>query len=256
MTDLHSKQRDSGSGQKALEGHYEALFENLRKDFRSASLTRLIAASIPAGASVLDIGCGAGLLTAALLRKGCDVSSLDISAEMLALCNRYLAREGLQGRVRKGAVADIAEDGRFDRVVALDVLEHIQDDQQALRRLRGALKKDGALVLAVPALSWLYGPKDEQIGHFRRYDKERLIALLKICGFRVETVRFWNAIGVLPVWFTARLRRKRLNEDFRYAGRSVLKEAINRGLRAWFFYVENRISCRLGLTLIVTARPS
>jgi SAM-dependent methyltransferase len=210
---------------------------------------------VPSESSVLDIGCGVGVLSAALLEKRCAVRSQDVSRELLDLCERYLARKGLRGMILQGGVTEIVPEGQFDRVVALDVLEHIEDDRAALIKLRGCLKKDGLLILAIPALSCLYGPKDEQIGHYRRYDRDHLIGLLEESGFQIERVRYWNAIGVIPVWITSRVTGKRLNEDFRYQRRSIVQKTLNSGLRLWFTSIENRVRFPLGLTLIVTASP-
>jgi cyclopropane fatty-acyl-phospholipid synthase-like methyltransferase len=90
---------NSPGGDNGLAHHYAMWFEHLESDFRSASLTQLITAMIPAGQNVLDVGCGSGALSAALLQKGCRVISQDISGEMVDMCERYLRRKGLQGCV-------------------------------------------------------------------------------------------------------------------------------------------------------------
>jgi SAM-dependent methyltransferase len=247
---------DPSEGHDGLVHHYARWFEHLENDFRSASLTALISAMVPAGQRVLDVGCGSGALSAALLHKGCRVMSQDISSEMVEMCERYLQRKGLRGSVRQGDIGDIGEEDTFDAVVALDVFEHVEDDQYALNKMRHLLKQDGRLILSVPAFSWLYGQRDEQLGHYRRYDKPHLMALVEESGFIIDHLQFWNAIGVLPNWYGMKFRQTPWNEDFRYAGRSCVKKAFNSFLRVWFSQIENRIaSCPFGLTLIVAAHP-
>jgi SAM-dependent methyltransferase len=242
-------------GQRGIEQHVAAWFENLENDFRATSLNQLIAGLVKPG-RVLDIGCGSGGLSAELLTRGFTVTSQDISEEMVSMCRRYLTRRGFAvDKVRRGGVDDIPEAGAFDTVTALDVIEHIEDDRGALLRMREALKPDGRLVLSVPALSWLYGPKDKEVGHYRRYDKEALVQALEGAGFTVERIRFWNGIGVLPVWLSLK-RGKRLNEDFRYGGRSPVKRALNTTLRLWFTHIENSVPAPRGLSLIACARLS
>lgn len=247
--------RGAAANQQGLEDHYAAWFEQLEGDFRGVSLNHFIGSRVAPG-RVLDIGCGSGGMTAELLRRGCDVVSQDVSEAMVAMCRRHLDREGLSSRgVRLGGVGEIEETAAFDTVIALDVIEHIEDDRRALEVMRRALKATGRLILSVPALSRLYGPKDEQIGHYRRYDKEPLESLIARSGFTIDRVRYWNLIGVLPVWLSV-VRGKRLDESLRYAGRSVAKRALNGALRLWFTEVENRIPMPVGLTLIVEAHPT
>jgi SAM-dependent methyltransferase len=247
-------------GQKGVEDHYAGWFEEAEADFRGASMATLVGRLVagpgrPEGQRVLDIGCGTGVVSAELLRRGCRVTSQDLSERMAAMCRQYLERNHLAGSVRQGGVEDIPETAAFDVVVALDVIEHIEDDRAALRTIRRAVTPNGRLVLSVPALSWLYGPKDAEIGHFRRYDREGLVRLVRECGFAVDRVRYWNLVGIPPVWLSV-VRKKRLDESLRYSGRSPAKKALNRALRLWFERVENAVEMPLGLTLIVEGRPA
>jgi SAM-dependent methyltransferase len=243
-------------GYNGLVNHYAMWFEHLENDFRSASLTALIDAMIPTGQHVLDVGCGSGALSAVLLQKGCRVISQDISPGMAEMCEQYLRRRGLRGSVRQGDIDDIGEECTFDTVVALDVLEHLEDDRSALDKMRHLLNKNGHLILSVPALSWLYSRRDVQLSHYRRYDKLQLVTLIEESGFIIDHIRFWNAIGVLPNWYAVKFRQTPWNEDFRYAGRSPIKNAFNSLLRGWFSQIENRLaSCPFGLTLIAAAHP-
>jgi SAM-dependent methyltransferase len=203
---------------------------------------------------VLDIGCGSGALSAELLRGGRDVVSQDLSDRMLELCRTHLARRHLDSSgVRAGGVDDIPERDFFDAAIALDVIEHIDDDVGALRRLRDALKPTGTLIVSVPAISRLYGPKDVEVGHYRRYDKATLLDALNRAGFESEMCRYWNLIGVPAVWLSVR-RGERLDEGFRYS-RSPGKRALNAALRGWLRRVEGPIAPPIGLTLLATATP-
>jgi SAM-dependent methyltransferase len=243
-------------GREALEQHFERWVEESERDFRTASLNNLVARMLPPGRT-LDIGCGTGGLTAELMRAGHDVVSQDASPAIADLCRRYLGAQGLPTNgVRAGRIEDLDPSERFDSIAALDVIEHIEDDGAAVRGMRQALQRDGRLVITVPAVSRLYGPKDVAVGHFRRYDRRPLVALLEREGLSVESIRFWNLIGVPPVWLTARLLSRRLDEGFRYGDRSRSQRLLNDALRLWFRQVEDRLRPPIGLTLIACARPA
>jgi SAM-dependent methyltransferase len=241
-----------GAGQEGIEEHLERWFEHIDTDFRATNLNQLICALTPPG-RVLDIGCGSGALSVTLLKHGRDVVSQDLSERMVAMCRAHQARHGLQGVVRLGGVEEIPERHHFDAVVALDVIEHIEDDVGALRKMGAALTPHGTLVLSVPALSRLYGRKDEEVGHFRRYDRSDLRRVIQRAGFQVVSCRYWNLLGVMPVWIS-NLSGRRLDESVRYS-RTPAKRVLNTVLSTWFRVVENPVPWPLGLTLIATARP-
>ena len=80
-------------------------------------------------------------------------------------------------------------DDSFDAVVAGEVIEHIEDDRQALR----AATPGAALVLSVPAHPEWFGASDRWAGHVRRYDRRRLEQLVDpAIGLRLEAIRPWG----------------------------------------------------------------
>jgi len=86
------------------------------------------------------------------------------------------------GEVRNIPVQDLGDE-RFDLVCAFEVLEHIEDDAAAVKEWSSRLRAPGWLLLSVPAHQDRYGPFDEMVGHFRRYDPAAMTALLAGCGF-------------------------------------------------------------------------
>lgn len=89
--------------------------------------------------------------------------------------------------------------------VALNVLEHIEDDRRALRGAASLVRPGGRVVVFVPAFPFAAGRFDRAIGHHRRYTKTTLTAAYEEAGLELETMRYVNAPG-LPAWFvTVRL---------------------------------------------------
>ena len=96
----------------------------------------------------------------------------------------------------------------MDAIVCFNVLEHIDDDEATLRRLRELLAPDGALLLLVPAHPTLFGPIDAAFGHYRRYGKQELRRKLRGAGFEPGVLRHVNPVGALGWLAQARIRKR------------------------------------------------
>jgi SAM-dependent methyltransferase len=101
----------------------------------------------------------------------------------------------------------LAPDERFDSVVLMNVLEHIEDDLAVLVALKRRLDANGKLVVLVPAGPWAFGRTDERLGHFRRYSKPYSRRLVRAAGLGVEFIRYYNFVGIWGWWWNARMGR-------------------------------------------------
>ncbi len=238
-------------------GSDDVLLEHYRRlgsqgnDFRNRNLHELVAALV-VGTSVLDIGCGSGHLLRLLRDRGKDAVGLEPSEALVDLA------QALHGPIRilHGAPEDIADwPHRFDTITTIDVLEHIRDDREQMRRMKALLKSGGRLIVVVPAFPILYGPRDAEQGHFRRYARGDLIHKLRMAGYRVGKVRHWNAMGFLPYFIASRVFPRLLRVDLRSANaqQGPLKRGLSRALDAWYRHFENRIDCGFGLSVIAVA---
>ena len=93
-----------------------------------------------------------------------------------------------------------AQDKSFDCVILVNVLEHIEDDELALKECFRILRPGGKLLLFVPALPFLYSNLDKIVGHFRRYTKSDFLGKVGCVGFRIELARYFDFLGMFP-WF-------------------------------------------------------
>jgi len=238
-----------------LEAQQVALAQVQDDDFRAANLARMVAERLAPG-SVLDVGCGGGGLVAALLAAGHDARGVDVSAPIIAAAQRYLeARDLDPSRVSAETLDSLADRGaHFDNVVSMDCLEHVDDDVAMFEKLVAITRPGGGrLVITVPALMWLYGRRDRDIGHYRRYDPSRLREFFAGRPIVVEELRFWNGLGVLPRVVTEKLLGRRMDESFRYGEPTLKKRALRFALDRWFRTVERYLRPPIGLTLIVKA---
>jgi glycosyltransferase involved in cell wall biosynthesis len=156
----------------------------------------LVKRMLPAGISdVLEVGCGQGALGVRLAQRyrylgvEPDQASWAVASERISAAGR--------GEVRNIAVQDLG-DSRFDLICAFEVLEHIEDDAAALKEWAGRLRANGWLLLSVPAHQRRYGPADELVGHFRRYDPGAMTALLASSGFtQIQMRQYGFPLGYL-----------------------------------------------------------
>lgn len=162
---------------------------------------------------ILDIGCGTGA-NLELLEKFGQVEGVDISPEALSFC-----RERGFENVRLGAAEQLpCEDGSFDIVTALDVIEHLDDDLSSLREMRRVLRPGGYVLLFVPAFMFLWGVQDDVSNHRRRYTLKSLVKVVKAAGFKVERATYANLSFFAPILFVRtfmRMARLRPPSEFK-----------------------------------------
>ena len=131
-----------------------------------AELDRL---PLPAGAHVLDAGCGSGRTLVELVRYGGEVSGIELDTDAAELARR----RGL-GEVQVGRLEELPwDDATFDLITCLDVIEHVPDDVAALVELRRVARPGGWLLVTVPAYQALWSHHDEANHHYRRYSRPR-----------------------------------------------------------------------------------
>jgi SAM-dependent methyltransferase len=162
---------------------------------------------LPPHARALDVGCGTGANGPVLSARATFSVGLDASPVPLGLSGTD--QRGHSSRVRGDATALPFPDDSFDLVVALDVLEHLDDDAAGARELHRVLRPGGALVIFVPALPLLWGLQDDVSHHRRRYQRSQLRDLVAGAGLRVERLTFFNSLLFPPILAARLLMRVR-----------------------------------------------
>jgi SAM-dependent methyltransferase len=146
----------------------------------------------------LDVGCGVGANTLLALEHADSLVALDDSATALRF-----ARGAIADRRCRWVSGDAARlpfaDQQFDLVLALDVLEHIDDDAAAAAELLRVLRPGGLACIFVPALRALWGLQDRISHHRRRYAAGELRQLVAGAGFGVERLTFFNCALLPPI---------------------------------------------------------
>ncbi|MGH7904309.1 MAG: class I SAM-dependent methyltransferase [Candidatus Dormibacteraceae bacterium] len=199
---------------------------------RRAVLPALMARHLEPGATVLDVGCGAGLLTEVVARRY-SVRAVDLDPTSVAKAHD----RGIDATL---LVAGGPLPGPVDAACAFDVMEHTDDDVGFARSLVAAVRPGGLVVVAVPAYRWLWTEMDDQIGHRRRYTAAGLRRVMAEAGLVTLQLTYFNSL-LLPLIALARA--------FNPSGADQVREpaaAVN-GLLARVFEAEERLLRRLRL---------
>jgi 2-polyprenyl-3-methyl-5-hydroxy-6-metoxy-1,4-benzoquinol methylase len=136
---------------------------------------------------ILDIGAGIGTFAKKLRDEGYNVLCFEpdeIQAELIKSNGLPVA----------SSIKEI-ELSSLDFIYSLNVLEHIEDDLDALTQWLALLKPGGRMLLYVPAFQILYSSMDKKVGHFRRYNKEELIRKSKAAGFDIIRAEYADSLG-------------------------------------------------------------
>ncbi|MBI4884972.1 MAG: class I SAM-dependent methyltransferase [Actinobacteria bacterium] len=156
-------------------------------------------------APVLEVGAGRGTFSTFLAQAG-SVTAIEPSERLAELLKSAVSAHA-DVTVVVGELADVPATPTHGSAVMFNVLEHIEDDGQALRQIHERLLPGSHLVIWVPAFQLLYSDFDRQVGHHRRYRVRGLKALAESSGFTVVRARYANAPGWLSWLVFCRILR-------------------------------------------------
>ena len=128
----------------------------------------------------LEVGCGPGALVYELRARGFDCKALETSPEALEMARQ------LPGNIEISRQEESDWVGTFDYLAAFEVLEHIENDRGTLDQWKRWLRPGGRLLISVPAHQRKWNASDVWAGHYRRYEREQLRALLVAAGFEIH----------------------------------------------------------------------
>ncbi len=205
-------------------------------------------------ARILDAGCGSGRNMVELARRG-TVTGVELASQSLEA-----ARERGVGTVLPGSLDDplALDDDAFDLAVALDVLEHVRDDEAALRELARVIAPGGRLLVTVPQYDWLWGEHDVLAHHHRRYTRSLLLDRAAAAGLYAERVTSFNTM-LLPAIAAARLvqrarRRSEPSSDLGRTPQGAVNGALERVLRAEAALIRRGRDLPAGVSLLAVLR--
>ena len=197
------------------------------------------------GSRVLELGCGIGNFTEQLLGREA-VIAVDVDADCIdCLRQRFGQRANLLPEVCDIGSDDLLKLARYrpDSCVALNVLEHVEDDRRVLNMLASILPRGGTIVLLLPAFSALYGPIDAKLGHFRRYSRGQVREIADAAPLKVRTLRYLNSVGFFGWWINAHVLRREAQSEAQIA-------TFDRFVVPWMSRMEDKIRLPIGQSLL------
>lgn len=179
---------------------------------------------------VFDFGCGSGFLVGELQKLGYDASGTDTSLQAI----EFGTARGVRNLKLIQPSGDLPA-GSFDAILALDVIEHIKNDSEAILNLKRALKPDGVLIITVPAYKWLWGVQDEVARHFRRYNMGLISSLVKYdSSFSFIKKTYFNTFLFLPIVIV-----RLVSKLFKTKGRESDFDINSKLINAIFYFIFN-----------------
>jgi len=202
------------------------IYKMLKNFFSSFDQNRLI----------LDIGCGTGI----------NLEEIQKFGAVTCLEKDKTALEILEKKCKNIIVENIEnaklEENKYDAICCFDVLEHLENDTEILKKINASLKTRGYLLFTVPAFNAIFGPHDIALEHYRRYDKKNLQKKLEKANFVNSEFYYWNSL-LFPVIFIIRALKKIIfswrNKTAEIETKKINKN-LNRTLR-FFLEIENKL---------------
>jgi SAM-dependent methyltransferase len=237
---------------------FEPLAEVESRSFWFRARNRLVVSALrrhfPDAGSFLEVGCGSGVVLSAIREElpGLRLVGTDVYPEALEIARtRVDGAELLQLDAR-----DLGFDGEFDVVGALDVIEHVDEDEQVLTELFRAARPGGGAIILVPQHRWLWSEHDRISEHRRRYARRELVERVRNTGFEVaETTSFVTTL--LPAMIASRLLdrvRRRTYDLVASLEPGRLNAVFERMLDAERALIERGVSLPFGGSLLIVAR--
>ena len=161
-------------------------------DFTYRNITSLLNRLLRHPVKILDIGCGAGTIALYLASKGNDVLGIDISKNAIVSANESKKLIGLKNvTFKKMHFPDETPEEKFDFIILTEVIEHLENDELALKKIFSLLKSNGMVLISTPSKNaplyrlGIATEFDIRVGHLRRYTIQELARKCEKTGFKI-----------------------------------------------------------------------
>jgi len=165
--------------------------------------------------NILEIGSGIGNISSCLLKEDIQLTLSDVRT---IYCDFLEAKFATHKNIKEVRLLNLIDENfdekyadlfsSFDGAFALNVIEHIDNDELAIKNLSKLIKPQGVIAILVPSVPKLYNKLDYALQHYRRYKKSQLTELINNNGFKTEKAFYFNALGIPAWWLSGTLLKR------------------------------------------------
>ena len=231
---------------------------------RTRAVDHLVRHGVAPDAAIMEVGVSGGHLLADIRRRFPDATLVGTDytlGTLLALA----PRSGGVPLIRMDLTQSPLPDAAVDAIVLLNVLEHIDDDQAAMRHCWRMLRPGGVVIIEVPAGPGLFDDYDRELMHFRRYSAPELRRKVEMAGFAVAEQSFIGCLIYPAFWASKKWSRLRAKPTSTGSESSRVRTAIRATAKAngpghWLMRAEAGLARRLplpfGIRCVIVGRKS
>ena len=199
--------------------------------------------------SILDFGAGSGTNIKTLTKLG-SVDVYEVNPKM-----RSFLKTKFKKKTNVRIITKITK--KYNLILAADVIEHIKNDKHVINNFYKFLKKNGHILVTVPAFDFLYSDKDVVLKHYRRYRKLNLQNLLSQ-KFKIKKLSYFNFFLFLPISISILILKIRKTKFIKFAETTPIN-FINSILKNIFLiekYLLKFLNFPFGISLIALAKKN
>jgi SAM-dependent methyltransferase len=200
------------------------------------------------GREILEIGSGIGTFSKFIIDVGRAVTLSDVDETYVkGLKEKYSGNQSVSiVRADAGRIDEAMNGKKFDTVVAINIIEHLENDNEAFERIKRILLPGGRLIFIVPSHKLLFSQFDISIGHFRRYKRSALERQLIEKGYDIEYIEFMNALSAIGWFFSFKL--------FKRVKMPTFQVSVADKLIPFISFFEKRCKLPFGLSIFCVAK--
>lgn len=174
---------------------YEDKMKKLPSGIYKTYLVDKIFSKFKFSAPVLEIGCGTGEFLDTLEKHNLKEGDLiDLNKDTIKHCKNKCIKLSLQMKVYNINLFDYNPKMKYHSIFMFEILEHIKNDEDALKKIFSLLNTNGLFLMSVPAKQSLFSREDAFQGHLRRYEKKDIYSKLDRAGFTIEILWCYNPL--------------------------------------------------------------
>lgn len=214
---------------------------------RKAQLAAISIKLICTPSSLIEIGCGPGINLEQIRKNYPNIKlyGVDLSKNACKICKS----KGIE--ISNSDFMKFNPSKKYDAVLMMDFLEHVENDLLALKRANSLLDKNGYLICTVPSNPSLYSSHDKNLGHYRRYSLKELLSKAKSAGFEPVFISYWNCILYPAAWI---LRKFRNSNESDLDSSKKFSPIIYLALSLENLLISNKIPLPFGLSIFAIFR--